>query len=241
MILNTVGAGGGASSGFPKFTYTGQYSLIDDGKVNGKQNWRIRLLTSGVFTPKQDLTVDVFLVGGGASGCRRTSGGESWGSGGGGGYTATHAGVALSANNQYTITIGGGGASVTGTTGNQGGNTSACGYTAAGGYAGYIGADNTTCYGGRGGSGGAGRQGSKGGTNGGNGSGNGTGGAGQGTTTREFGEATGTLYSTGGDFGRTTRIDRLANTGDGSDGVSGSAVSATGNAGSGIVVIRNKR
>ena len=48
----------------PKFTYTGTYECIDD----GGGNWRIKFLSSGVFTPLKDMTIDVFLVGGGAGG-----------------------------------------------------------------------------------------------------------------------------------------------------------------------------
>ena len=55
--------GGGAWVGIPNFTYTGTYETVDD----GDGNWRIKFLTSGVFTllkPKQ-LLIDVFCVGGG--------------------------------------------------------------------------------------------------------------------------------------------------------------------------------
>ena len=55
--------GGGAWVGIPNFTYTGTYETVDD----GDGNWRIKFLTSGIFTllkPKQ-LLIDVFCVGGG--------------------------------------------------------------------------------------------------------------------------------------------------------------------------------
>ena len=62
----TAGCGGGISA--PKFTYTGTHEYIDDG--NG--NWRIKFLTSGVFTPLKKMTIDVFLVGdGGRKGGRQ--------------------------------------------------------------------------------------------------------------------------------------------------------------------------
>ena len=48
----------------PKFTYTGTYEYIDD----GGGNWRIKLLSSGVFTPSKAITIDAFLVGGGGGG-----------------------------------------------------------------------------------------------------------------------------------------------------------------------------
>ena len=69
--------GGGAWVGIPNFTYTGTYETVDD----GDGNWRIKFLTSGIFTllkPKQ-LLIDVFCVGGGGGG-----GGGSGGGGGGG-------------------------------------------------------------------------------------------------------------------------------------------------------------
>ncbi len=51
------------------FTNTGSYLWVDDG--NG--NYRIKFLSSGVFTPRKRIVIDAFLVGGGA----------------GSGYTAT--------------------------------------------------------------------------------------------------------------------------------------------------------
>ena len=65
----------------PKFTYTGTYEYIDD----GGGNWRIKFLSSGVFTPLKAMTIDAFLVGGGGGGYNGTNSG-----GGGGGYTATY-------------------------------------------------------------------------------------------------------------------------------------------------------
>lgn len=62
----TATAGGG---GKPKFTYTGTYEYIDD----GGGNWRIKFLSSGVFTPLKKMTIDVFLVGGGGGGAGSNS------------------------------------------------------------------------------------------------------------------------------------------------------------------------
>ena len=68
--------GGGAGSGLPKFTYTGTYTLLDD----GHGNWRIKCKTSGTLTfTDRDQTLDVFMVGGG--------GGAPYGGGAGGGTT----------------------------------------------------------------------------------------------------------------------------------------------------------
>ena len=185
MIFNThypfIGGGGG---GAPVFEYTGNYEYIDD----GGSNWRIKFLSSGVFKPRKAMTIDAFLVGGGGAG--------GLGPGGGGGYTKTAKSIALTANVDYTITVGAGGtAGVSFKPGTDGGNSEAFGYSAAGGQR-----ATSNTQGGNGGSGGGASvqgHGGNGGSDGGNGSGQ-TPGIGQGTTTREFGESTGYLYSGGG-------------------------------------------
>ena len=207
----------------PKFTYTGTYEYIDD----GGGNCRIKFLSSGVFTPLKDMTVDVFLVGGGGSSNNdilNTVGG------GGGGYTTTVRNIALTANTEYSIVVGAGGV-ISGTNGTDGGSSSAFGANAAGGKT-STGSSNSA-KGGNGGSGG-GQDNTAGGTDGANGSGN-RGGTGQGTTTREFGEADGTLYASGGDGQSATdaAADGEENTGDGGDGKH--------NGGSGIVIIRKHK
>lgn len=84
MILNMAG-GGGVDAGLPKFTYTGNYQLVDDGKSNGRQNWRLKLLTSGTLTfTRSPGTLDVFLVGAGGSGGGGFSGGNGGTNGGSG-------------------------------------------------------------------------------------------------------------------------------------------------------------
>ena len=242
--------GSATTTAKPSFIYDGDYSVVDDG--NG--NWRIKFLTSGTFKPMANTVVDVFLVGGGGGGADRST---TKSGGGGGGRTATRTGITLVANTSYTITIGAGGA-VT----KQGGTTSAFNASVTGGDPG------SGWKGGNGGSGGGGATdsgaGAAGGTNGGNGSSgsNGGGGSGQGTTTREFGESSGTQYSGGGGGGgssnggaggdrgggrgsyyKTAPIAGTVNTGGGGGGGSSgggwSYVGASG--GSGIVIIRNAR
>ena len=175
----------------PKFTYTGTYEYIDD----GGGNWRIKFLTSGTFTPLKAMTIDVFLVGGGG-------GGNIYG-GGGGGYTKTAKSIELAPKSKYAIVVGSGGAGIkTEAEAKAGGITSAFGETANGG----IGAGHARedYHGGAGGSGGGAAgyrgNGAKGGEDGGSGGSTtlGAGGAGQGTTTRDFVERTGVLYSGGG-------------------------------------------
>jgi len=230
MIMRRGGAAGG---GLPEFTYTGTYSLLDD----GDKNWRIKFLTSGTFTPAKTISLDVFVVGGGG-GRRSWSHTSTYYAGGsGGGYTGTWQGIVAQAGTPYPIVIGAGG------TGAQGGTSSAFNQSVAGGYPGGN-STYTTCAGANGGSGGA-QYNYTGGSNGSDGGGA-NGGDGQGTTTREFGEATGTLYAggggkTGGDGGGGGRNQNgYANTGGGSGDGSGETVSAlTG--GSGIVIIRNHR
>ena len=195
-----------------------------------KDGWKLRLLTSGTLTITQMYgsggTVDAFLVGGGAS-----SDGDD---GGGGGYTKTETGIALLTGTEYPVVIGG-----------TGGTTSAFDLSASGG------------SGKNGGSGGgAGREdgydsggnGGSDGSNGGNTHSGGTGGTGQGTTTREFAEEGGTLYSGGGAGHGGTRGDGKAGAG-GGGGVSGNGTANTGGGGggdggiggSGIVILRNAR
>ena len=69
------------STGLPRFTYTGQYSFIQD----GDGHWRIKFLTSGTLTFSSLGNgadgADLFIVGGG--------GGSNTYAGGGGGYTVT--------------------------------------------------------------------------------------------------------------------------------------------------------
>ena len=172
--------------GVPPFTYTGKYEVLN----KDTSDWKIKFLTSGtlVFTGETPM-IDVFLVGGGGGGSGH-HGNASYDAGGGGGYTTTRKGFKPTLNESYTITIGGGGsAGPAWTAGGNGGTTSAFGFSAAGGKGG-------STSGGNGGSGG-GYNGYVGGSDGSNGSGNSPG-KGQGTTTREFGESTGTLYSGGG-------------------------------------------
>ena len=207
------------------FTWSGSDGtclVIDD----GGGNWRIKFLSSGVLTWLKDMLIDAFLVGAGGGGSI---------AGAGGGYTKTSMLITLLANNEYTITIGAGGAAGSQiASGGTGGNTSAFEITANGGNGGapFLSGGN----GGSGGSGG-GNIGGTGGTDGSDGksssSGSGSAGKGQGTTTREFEENTGSLYSSGGDGISDGAEAGADNTGDGGDyGKAG---------GSGIVVIRKHK
>lgn len=229
-------------SRMPKFTYTGTYQLIDD----GHGNWRIKFLSSGTLTFRTNTGInhgiDVFLVGGGGRYSRTNYITEYAVGNGGGGYTKTQKNVSAVKGTAYTITVGGTAAA-----------SSAFGYTANPGGNGTSGINDLTPYGGdkycwaNGGDGGSGGSatyyhytGANGGTNGGNGgkySSHTTGGTGQGTTTREFGESGGTLYSTGGG----DNTPNVANSGNG--GYWGTDYNHTGGfqGKSGIVVIRNHR
>ena len=198
-------AKGGAA---PKFTYTGEYNVRDDGVVE--------LLTSGTLVFLADYAIDRFMVGGGSSGGspNYTNYSSTTGLGGGaGGHTRTDKGISVTKGTPIAITIGRGGAAAWG--------------TATGRYSTWIAGEATTwdadsVPGGNGGSvrnvvdGRTGRAGGSGGgsgaastanvgiggTDGGNGGAStGAGGAGQGTTTREFGEEGGKLYAAGGGGG----------------------------------------
>lgn len=207
MILNMTGpaTGGGAISApiiGEDFNWTGgdgTYQVIDD----GGGNWRIKFLSSGTFTPLKDMVIDVFLVGaGGGKGSVRCGGG-------GAGYTTTVRSITLAANTAYQITIGAAGKNSSTGDGTDGGTTSAFSTVAAGGKGSTTGRGTAgTGSSGDGGSGGGGyisggsngvRGSAAGGTDGGDGTTATTaGGKGQGTTTREFGDADGDLYASGG-------------------------------------------
>lgn len=217
--------GGGAWVGIPNFTYTGTYETVDD----GDGNWRIKFLTSGVFTllRPSKLLIDIFCVGGGGAG---------QGNGGGGGYTALSKSIEIVSRTPYQVTVGSGGRANRTTSGisTNGGNTSAFDLSAQGGYSG---GNRVGGYLGSGASGGGGRgnngsgtgdtgRGGAGGSNGSNGT-NGTGmngydgGRGQGTTTAEFHESGAQLYSAGGGGGGSRSGGAGGNPGGGAGAKSG--------------------
>lgn len=242
------------------FTYTGSYVWVQD----DADNWRLKLLTSGTFTPTKKVTIDIFIVGGGGGGAN--GGGRYGGGGGAGGYTGTWTQVTINKGQAYQVVIGAGGAA-----GSIGGTSSAFGGSVSGGNGG-----NSTA-GGSGGSGGGGSSGYNSGSHAGaggsdgsagdagvTGTGSGAGGSGQGSTTREFAESTGTLYSGAGSggvhqYGETSWVRAggaggggqggapdqngtagTANLGGGGGGGAGYN-KAGGHGGSGICIIRNAR
>ena len=116
MIINKFPIGNNNKK-LPGFTYTGTYTVVDD----GDDGWRIKFLTSGTFKVDRRARIDVFCVGGGGSGAYAKyesgvpSGWVGWsiGSwGGAGGYTETLKNVVISANKNYQIVVGAGGESV---------------------------------------------------------------------------------------------------------------------------------
>ena len=238
-------------STIPEFTYTGDFEIVNDSDEPisvSQDNWKIRFLTSGTLTFTNlngaEGGIDVFLVGGGAGGNYSYRGGA----GGGSGYTSTTRAVTVQVGIEYDIAIGAGGAGAKTSGGRAGGVTSAFGSIANGGAT----LSDNGVYGGDGGSGGgsgtlnqdkdgAYSKAGVGGTDGANGQGTHPG-TGQGTTTREFGEPSGTLYATGGKgaAGNNITPDPVSqNTGDGGNGAGGSIESTAG--GSGIAIIRNTR
>ena len=268
-IYELTGQGGG--SWFPSygknFTYTGEYVIVPENDTD----WKVKFLTSGTFTATDALLIDVFAVGGGSGGGTGSNSATSTSDGGGGGYTITQKSVYLEKDKSYSIVIGDGGtyAANGDVKAGNGGDTSGFAVTASGGKG------ATYPQGGSGGSGGGGSSthggmgadGAVGGSDGSNGSGVSFAGTGQGTTTREFGESTGDLYSGGGGGGasnwryfsgalggegggasgsaitkgqQTAGEDALANTGGGGGG-GGYYGCNGGKGGSGILIIRNHR
>ena len=206
--------------------------------------------------------------------------------GGGGGYTKTIKNVNITKNTSYSIVVGAGGAIPTAarTPGNSGGSSSMSSISGASANGGNGGGNASDTYkfvdGGNGGSGGScgayfltgTPERSSGGSDGNDGSGSitcydrhgelnghaqcGSAGTGQGSTTREFADGAGTLYSNGGKSGGYTKKTSgsgfvliastapVANSGNGGDGGFGESLSdlTVPSAGStGIVIIRNKR
>lgn len=239
MIYNMVG--GASGSGLPEFTYTGNYSLIDD----GGGDWRIKFLTSGVLTftrlGNAKGGIDLFLVGGGgASGVSWNI--SDWCGPGGGGYTKTVKRITVQANVEYPIVVGAGGVrATTSNTQTRGGTSSGFNNSVEGGWSG------KSISGGNGGSGAASSNSTLNGTDGGDGqkgsNGIGDAGKGQGTTTREFAESTGDLYASGGAYNVNNGTNNVGNgadnTGDGGGGTNNNNKQTKG--GSGIVIIRNVR
>lgn len=225
MIVN-AGYRGKVAGAAPKFTYTGQYNVRKDGVVE--------LLTSGTLVFLEPKVIDLFMVGGGGSGVTPSyvqNINYSGYGGGGGGKTVTvrRANVGTAPIN---VTIGEGGVAPSI---NQGGradgkSTIFGAYSAEGGSA-PTGEDTFTRQkGGNGGSGGGGGvksnsdygEGGSDGSNGEQGTSANTGGTGQGSTTREFGEASGKLYAGGGGGGRymvsSTPVISLGGSGGGGTG-----------------------
>lgn len=173
--------------------------------VSGSTYTQTITSSRNVTVPSGYSKVDIFCVGGGASGKNGNSGDEIQGSaGGGGGYTTTASNIAVSSGQVLVCSIGAG-AIRSYQSGRTGGTTT-------------VKRNGTTlcsANGGKdqdGGSGGADgglySNGANGGSNGGNSgvpsAGGGIIGKGQGRTTRPFGESSGTAYSGGGGGGGST-------------------------------------
>lgn len=204
MIANTHYGYVGKSKA-PKFTYTGNYKVRDDGVVE--------LLTSGTIVFLEPKVIDLFMVGGGGGGGKAQTNYNSQkaSGGGGGGYTITYRKLAVANNASYNITVGAGGTEGV----NGGASAFGANITVSGGNAGVnaSGSGTKPTNGGNGGSGGGagvlsnsdyGAGGSD-GANGENSNQSGYyGGTGQRFTTREFNDAAGKLYAGGGGGGRYT-------------------------------------
>lgn len=220
MIANTHYGYVGKSKA-PKFTYTGNYNVREDGVVE--------LLTSGTITFLNPVILDLFLVGGGGAGGSARRGNGSWG-GGGGGYTKTVKNVTMFKNTQVVVTVGAG--AVTSKDINNipdGGSSTFGDITVAGGKSAGPNVSNNvnSTIGANGGSGGGGGRynlttGGTGGSDGDGGAkGSSKGGTGQQTSTREFGEPAGKLYAGGGGGGTYTAAQTptyIANGGGGGGG-----------------------
>lgn len=199
---------------------------------NGLTSLDITSSKSVAFSAKVS-NLDVFLVGGGGGGGGSANSSGDQAGGGGGGRTKTQLSVSFTPYMSYNAIIGNGGnGGSVGSNGRTGGTTSLLGISAIGGNGGEGTANSRYGNGGDGGSGG-GAGGRNGGDNGSDGEDRGdqaSGGQGQGTTTRAFGEPSGSLYAGGGGGGN----DGIGGTGGGAGGSSGDkGYDATGYGGGG--------
>ena len=240
MIANTHYGYVGKSKA-PKFTYTGNYKVRDDGVVE--------LLTSGTIVFLEPKVIDLFMVGGGGAGGSGVPGATLGGcGGGGGGYTRTVKKLAVDASVNYNVVVGDGatGSATVDPPGN--GKASSFGaYTVNGGESPRLMRGSSEySVGARGGSGGGNglyskSTGGDGGSDGGSGGlGSATSGippAGQGTTTREFEEPNGKLYAGGGGGGTyisaQSPVYALGGAGGGGAGAWGAGANKTQAAGAG--------
>lgn len=241
---------------YPKYTYTGEHTLVKD----ENDHWRIKFLTSGTLIWLwEDTEIDIFCVGAGAKG-------GNWG--GGGGRTATYKKQKITRGQEIVVVIGAtaftAGASSFGSFSAKGGGPGAEGGSGGGApwdiFLGDV--DERPVKGGDGGS-----DGKDGGSGYRTGEGTLAGGKGQGTTTREFGEPDGDLYSGGGggeastqsgytqgglggegtpklakDGANYTNPPRSGGKAGGGYGGGGGGAATTGGAGAqGIVIIRDTR
>jgi len=126
LLVHCDGANG--STTFTDDTVTplatgGTFSTYND----GTNDYAIHTLTSSdTFTPLESINIDALIVGGGGGGGSSDAGNIA-GGGGGGAQVRYQSSIAVTAQN-YTITIGAGGAA-----GANGNDTSAFGYTSEGG------------------------------------------------------------------------------------------------------------
>lgn len=204
------------------FTYTGAYET--EGNLEG--NFIIRFKTSGTLTitshgNNTNGLYDWFAVGGGGRGGRPSGSDGGGGMGGGGGYTSTVRGVAVPTSIQIVIGAGSSEYTTYNNLVSAGASYAAGVINANGGRSAFISAcwrnsssEDWAKYfasgGSGGGTGGYSLNATRGGSDGSDGVESGSshpylhdklGGIGQGSTTREFGESTGKLYSGGGGGG----------------------------------------
>lgn len=233
------------------FTYTGDCTVIDDSSAADGVQWRIKFLTSGVFTVlTADWLVDAFLVGGGDAG---SSGTTTGGNGGDGGRVLRTLSRTLQRKIAYNIVIGEGGttsntagqdtsafghSSSNGTrrSGGAGGAQNAYGRSGSDGYTEFF-EDDADLYAGSGGGGGGFSSSSSAKAGGGGGASGGGSGGRSGTSTGS--NPTGTYI-----IGR-SGSSGTANTGGGGGGGGGGKTSAAGGSGgdggSGIAIIRKHK
>lgn len=90
------------------YSYTGTSKYI----YEGDNNWCLKFLTSGTFTPTKNTNIDIFVIAGGSGGANGTSSATS-AAGGKGGAAVTVRNQSLLAGQAYDVVVGEGGVAAT--------------------------------------------------------------------------------------------------------------------------------
>ena len=127
VFLDSGNMASGSTYNLYGITQGGGYANGGDIVTTDGTYWYHAFLSSNVFTPTQNLTVDTLVIAGGGAGAGRGFG-DNGGGGGGAGGVLYQTSLAATANNNYQVIVGAGGAGAAGG-GNRGYNSYIAGLT----------------------------------------------------------------------------------------------------------------